>query len=115
VTGSYLRVVLEDKASDVDASSSDFWIMVAALKVHLDCSFPELITDIRITYYFSVYSFIYFQNFRLCSDTAYAASVVLFCVFTIYVEIVIYRVILGSCSCSFEPFEFFFRVCLYLL
>lgn len=29
---SYLRVVLEDKASDVDASSSDFWIMVAALK-----------------------------------------------------------------------------------
>ncbi|KAG0570361.1 hypothetical protein M758_6G151400 [Ceratodon purpureus] len=29
---SQLRAVLEDKASDVDASSSDFWIMVSALK-----------------------------------------------------------------------------------
>lgn len=32
MTGSQLRAVLEDKAAEVEASSSDFWIMVAALK-----------------------------------------------------------------------------------
>lgn len=35
MTGSQLRAVLEDKAAEVEASSSDFWIMVAALKVRL--------------------------------------------------------------------------------
>jgi len=43
VTGSQLRAVLEDKAADVDASSSDFWIMVAALKVCPDCPYPKSI------------------------------------------------------------------------
>lgn len=33
LAGPQLRAVLEDKAAEVDASSSNFWIMVAALKV----------------------------------------------------------------------------------
>lgn len=35
-----MRAVLEDKATEVDASSVDFWVMVAALKVsrNVPCS-----------------------------------------------------------------------------
>jgi hypothetical protein len=36
MAGPQLRAVLEDKAAEVDASSSDFWVMVAALKVRFN-------------------------------------------------------------------------------
>lgn len=62
MAGSQLRAVLEDKAADVDASSSDFWIMVAALKVWPSLSYFSLVLApvlFSLFEYFFVHVFIF--------------------------------------------------------
>lgn len=48
LSGSNLQQIIDDSSAIVDSSSPDFWIMVAALKVH-DFSTTLLICVIKLT------------------------------------------------------------------